>query len=97
MRFIELNFLPHIIPFGVQAVAEFPNGYGLSVCIFPGSYGYSEGKYECAVLKFTENDFKICYNTSITDDVIGFCDMEQVEDLLKQVENLGVDNHETVI
>lgn len=90
MKFTDLNFQPHPnYRFdGVQAKHFFPNGYGVSVVRFPGSYGGSEGLYELAVLKGTEDDWQICYDTPITDDVIGHQSEEEVEILLYDVENL---------
>lgn len=88
MKFCQLDFQPHIISPGIHAVAKFANNYGLSVVSFPGSYGYEFGKYECAVVRFTNDDFKVVYNTPITDDVVGYCTSEEVEDLLQQVEAL---------
>ena len=52
---------------GVQVVHEFPNGYGASVIRHDFSYGGKDGLWEMAVLK--EGD--LCYNTHITNDVIG--------------------------
>ena len=88
MKFCQLDFFPHSIAPGIHAIAKFPNNYGLSVVMFPGSYGYEFGKYEAAVIKFKDEDFQICYNTPITDDVMGFLTSEEVEDLLQQVEAL---------
>jgi hypothetical protein len=88
MKFSDLNFQPHAISSGIHAVAKFPNNYGLSVVKFPGSYGYEFNQYECAVVKFIEDDFEVVYNTQITDDVVGYCTSEEVENLLQQVESL---------
>ena len=88
MKFCQLDFFPHSIAPGIHAIAKFPNNYGLSVVMFPGSYGYEFGKYECAVVKFTDDDFKIVYNTPIASDVIGFLTSEEVENLLSRVEQL---------
>lgn len=90
MRFSDLNFQPHnnFYQNGIQAVAKFPNNYGLSVVRFPGSYGYEFGQFECAVLKFIDDDFKIDYTTPICDDVVGFLTTQEVEELLQKVEAL---------
>lgn len=88
MNFSDLQFQPHPIGNGVQAKYFFPNGYGVSVVKFNGSYGYEEGLYESAVLKGTEEDFQICYDTVIADDVLGYQSEEEVEVLLYEVENL---------
>ena len=93
MKFSDLNFQPHSVGNGVQAKHFFDNGYGVSVVQFTspyggGSYGYEEGLYESAVLKGTEEDFEICYDTVIADDVLGHQTEEEVEVLLYEVENL---------
>lgn len=67
-----------------RARLQFPNGYGISVVRGTFSYGGDEGLYECAVLK----DNQLCYDTPITDDVIGYCDEDKVNEIIKQVEEL---------
>lgn len=88
MNFSDLNFQPHSIGNGVQAKHFFDNGYGISVVRFKGSYGYEEGLYESAVLKGTEENWHICYDTPMTSDVLGHQSEEEVEVLLYEVENL---------
>jgi hypothetical protein len=89
MKFSDLDFQPHPnYPTGVQAKHFFPNGYGVSVVKFPGSYGYSMGLYEVAILKGVAEDWNICYDTAITDDVLGRQSEEEVEVLLYETENL---------
>ena len=89
MKFSELDFHSHgNMPDGIAARHFFPNGYGVSVVQFPGSYGYEEGLYEVAILKGLEEDWEICYDTPITDDVIGYQSVEDIDNLLSQVESL---------
>ena len=90
MKFSDLQFNPHknYPDTGVQAKHFFDNGYGVSVVSFPGSYGFRDGLYESAVLKGTEEDWEICYDTWITNDVLGYQSEEEVEDLLHQIKNL---------
>jgi hypothetical protein len=90
MKFTDIDFQPHphYAEDGIQAKHFFPNGYGVSVVRFPGSYGYEEGLYEVAILKGLEEDWEICYDTEITDDVIGYLTEDQVGEVLVQVENL---------
>jgi hypothetical protein len=90
MKFSDLQFNSHPCypASGIQAKHFFDNGYGVSVVKFPGSYGYGLGLYESAVLKGTEEESEICYDTEITSDVIGHQTEEEVEDLLYKVENL---------
>jgi hypothetical protein len=58
-----------------------PGGFG-------GSYGAEQGLYELAILKGLEENWDICYDTPITDDVLGHLSEEEVEVLLYEVENL---------
>ena len=93
MKFSDLNFQPHSVGNGVQAKHFFDNGYGVSVVQFTspyggGSYGADEGLYELAVLQGLEEDWKICYDTVITSDVLGHQTEEEVEVLLYEIENL---------
>ena len=88
MKFSELNFQPHPNWDGVQAKHFFNNGYGVSVIKSSHSYGGFEGLYELAVLKRVEENWKICYDTPITDDVLGHLTELDVENLLEEVENL---------
>ncbi len=56
---------------GERYAFYFPNGYGASVVRFPGSYGSDAGLWELAVLKGTPDDWDLCYDTPITEDVLG--------------------------
>lgn len=88
MKFTDLNFQPHpTIRFreAIQATAFFPNGYGVSVVRFPGSYGYTQGLYEVAVLKGDEKDWVLCYDTPVTDDVMGHRDPTDIENIIEEV------------
>jgi hypothetical protein len=91
MNFSDLNFQPHpVAAGGVQAKHFFDNGYGISVVKFRGSYGYEQGLYESAVLKGTEEKYEICYDSAITDDVLGYQTEEEVEVLLYEIENIYI-------
>ena len=69
---------------GIQKVYEFPNGYGASVIKHKGSYGYSEGLWELAVL----NEGELCYDTEITNDVIGYLNDPEVDRYLRRINQL---------
>ena len=74
---------------GTQVVYKFENGYGASVVCHEFSYGGDEGLKELAVIKFYEGDkWHLCYETEITDDVLGHLTDEDVADLLVQIEAL---------
>ena len=70
---------------GIQKVYSFKNGWGASVVMFPGSYGFEEGKWELAVLDCNE---EICYTTPIAQDVIGHLDEAGVEKILERIKKL---------
>jgi len=65
---------------------EFKNGYGASVVSRPGSYGYGDGLYELAVYDIKTGN--LCYDTPITDDVLGWLTWEDVESVLEDISNL---------
>lgn len=67
-----------------HAVMQFDNGYGISV--LKGTMFYSNGTdtYEVAVL----DNNGICYNTSITNDVIGYIDADEVSGIMRRIQEL---------
>ena len=91
MKFSDLQFKPHgVYPdTGIHATHFFDNGYGVSVVRFTtefgGSYGANEGLYEVAIIKGTEDNWHITYETYITSDVIGHLTESDVENLLNEV------------
>lgn len=88
MNFTELNFQDHKIKDGIQATHFFPNGYGVSVVRFPGSYGFEDDLYEVAILQGTEDQWEITYDTPITDDVLGHRDEQDINIILEEVQAL---------
>ena len=88
MNFSDLQFNAHPNWQGIQAKHFFSNGYGVSVIQSPNSYGGSEGLYELAVLKGSQDDHQISYDTHITDDVLGYLTEDEVTDLLSKVSSL---------
>ena len=70
--------------FGITSRTEFDNGYGISVVKSPYTYGGDKGLYELAVFK----DGEICYDTPITDDVIGYLRPEDVTDVMAKIQQL---------
>ena len=88
MKFTDLNFKPHSIDGGVQSRHFFPNGYGVSVVRFPGSYGYEQDLYEVAVIQGNDDDYDLCYDTPITDDAMGHRDEIDVENIMEEVQAL---------
>ena len=76
---------------GNQMTMKFPNGYGASVIQHSSSYGHEENLVELAVIKFYGPgtwDWKLCYETEITDDVIGHLTKEECIKLFERIKNL---------
>ena len=76
---------------GIQYIFRFENNYGASVVKHWGSYGHDDDEWELAVAKFYDDDnsnWSICYDTPLTDDVIGWLTDEDVRDLLKKIKEL---------
>lgn len=68
----------------MQHIYLFANGYEASVIKNRYSYGHEYGPYELAVLK----DGRLCYDTPITSDVIGYLTADEVTEYLQQIEKL---------
>lgn len=71
----------------------FENGYGLSAIRFKvmGIYGSrtsNENEWEVAVLIGDEKEYHLCYNTPITNDVIGNLTKEEVSEIMRKVQEL---------
>ena len=82
--FNDLEFKTHWSGEGVQSLIYFDNGYGASVIRTPFSYGGDRGKYELAIYQ----EGSICYDTHITNDVIGYLTEDEVTDFLRQIQEL---------
>ena len=65
----------------------YPNGYGVSIIPDIDNSSF----YEVAVLKGTEEEYDICYETPITDDVIKGLTLSQAHEIAKQVSELEPD------
>lgn len=85
--FKDLEFLPHqnSAHFETQANIYFENGYGISV--ITGNCAYTDEKrpYEVGVLY----QGMLTYNTHITDDVLGYQTEQDVENVMKQIQELS--------
>lgn len=81
---------------GVQRLYKFDNGYGASVIRHNGSYGSDKGLWELAVVHFNDPihfdgvGYLLCYDTPITDDVIGYLNDDEVKELLFRINDLPV-------
>ena len=84
--FKDIEFKPNPMgeDFGIVSRTQFDNGYEASVVKSDYTYGGKNGLYELAVFK----DGEICYDTPITDDVIGYLRPEDVTDVLAKIQQL---------
>lgn len=73
---------------GVQHLFKFDNGYGASVIRHDFSYGGEDGLWELAVLEFEGEEWNLCYDTEVTDDVLGYLTDAEVEYNLDEIEKL---------
>jgi hypothetical protein len=85
--FSDLEFKNHPAgeEFGVTARIQFDNGYGISVVKGPSTYGGDIGLYEAAVL---DSNGQLCYDTPITDDVVGYLRDKDVTDIMIEIQKL---------
>ena len=74
---------------GVQALMFFDNGYGASVVKSFFSYGGQQGLYELAVIKGDKEYWQICYDTPITDDVMGYLKKRDVSKYMRKIQCLS--------
>jgi hypothetical protein len=84
--FKDIEFKPNPMgeDFGIVSRTQFDNGYEASVVRSDYTYGGKNGLYELAVFK----DGEICYDTPITDDVIGYLRPEDVTDVMAKIQQL---------
>lgn len=92
-NFKALKFKPHKIdPLNRVAQMFFPNGYGISVVSnnilnYKDNY-FDEDIWEVAVLKGTEDNYQLCYDTEITDNVISDLTKDDVTELMQRISAL---------
>ena len=74
---------------GIQKIYRFENNYGASVIKTTGSYGHEKGLWELAVIFFTDREhYELCYETDITDDVIGYLILDEVDRILSKIKKI---------
>lgn len=69
----------------------FPNGFGASVVKHEHSYGSDEDLFELAVITGTGDDWYLCYETPITDDVLGWLTNEDVMEKVREIKALPIE------
>lgn len=87
-KFDLLTFKDTEIPKGICATVEFPNGWGASIIQNEVSYGGKSNLFEIAVLDSNKN---ITSQTDITDDVVGWCDEDDIDRILSAISKLDSD------
>lgn len=70
---------------GFHKVYKFDNGYGASVIWNSMSYGGKDMLFEVAVL---DKNGSVCYDTPVTEDVVGWLDFDGVVDILNKIKAL---------
>ena len=70
--------------FGIVSRTQFDNGYEVSVVKSEYTYGGKDGLYELAIFK----DDEICYDTPITNDVLGYLTDKDVTEVLIKIQQL---------
>ena len=84
--FNDLEFKEHprgAVYGGIISRIIFDNEYGASIVQGPHSYGGADGLYELAVVG---KDDEICYDTPITNDVIGYLRPIDVTDVMEKIQ-----------
>ena len=85
MKFSELKFEQWPDMGGIFCRIQFENGYGASIVKHQYSYGGKDGLYELAV---TDKNGQLTYETSVTNDVLGYLSEEDVERHVNEIKNL---------
>ena len=90
MTFNELTFEQDEDDMQESAWHIYDNNYGVSVVRGPYTFGGNEGLYELAIIYMAPEDkeSRICYDTPITNDVMGHLAPEDVTEIMKQVSEL---------
>ena len=80
-----------LVAVGTHYVFRFENGYGASVIKAYWTYGGMKDLWELAVIRFfgeDNNEYKLDYNTEITDDVCGYKNDDDIRELLARIKTL---------
>ena len=95
--FKDIEFKPHPMGEGHHGLIFFPNGYGVSVVRYKSfyapnsgfsSYTSNDSEWEVAVITGNKDKWELCYDTDITDDVIGHLTEGEVDWVMLQVQQL---------
>jgi hypothetical protein len=84
--FKDLEFQPHFNDEnGIMSRMSFDNGFGVSVIKTSFSYGGKKGLYELAVL---DSSGSITYDTTITEDVLGYLSEDEVTENMIKIQKI---------
>ena len=84
-NFTDLFFRAHLtFPDATQAIFEFPNGYSISVITGKCAYTTESRPYEAAIFL----NGGLCYDTPITDDVLGHQTADDISEIMALIEAL---------
>lgn len=85
MKVSDLVFRDHPAQgFGTITSHNFANGYGASIITGKNAYANEDAPYELAVL----HNGDLCYDTELTDDVLGYLTEDEVNQYLLKIEAL---------
>lgn len=71
-----------------QWIFKFENGYGASVISGYWAKGNEFSPYELGVIWFVDTNWHLDYTTPITDDVIGYQTLDEINELLDKIKAL---------
>jgi len=92
-RYPDMTIKEHpTVQGALQMLCFFPNGYGVSIVKGETFYTDSDHPYELAVLSGTEKGWELTYDTKITSDVVGYLEQEDINRLLKEIQDLPPHN-----
>lgn len=90
MRLEDLSAYPH--PAGFQHSELFDNGFGVSVV--PEVTLGEDPLYELAVFRHVnKKKAHLAYDTSITDDVIRYCTVDDVDKIINRIRNFDPNHY----
>lgn len=84
VKISNLVFEPRATVGGQRAIVNFDNDYQASVITGGWAYATEDAPYEIAVMC----NYDLCYDTPITNDVLGYLTEEAANDILQQIANL---------
>lgn len=76
-----LTFEPRATVGGQRAVVNYDNGYQASVITGGWAYSTEDEPYEIAVMC----NYDLCYDTHITNDILGYLTEEAANEVLQQI------------